>query len=753
MSRRARAWRRLAPAWLLALAFAGNASAADRAPIVDPDVAWTRFLAEGNSERAFKLYTLIDDVEGTDIEVDAGPCTDKAAELDAALREMPAGIALWYTAYRCAQARGDSDAADHYLAGFSRLAKHALAQANDDIEAPPIRVFAYPDIRTLVQASGMEYRYGLLDPDRPRYLEIVQALTDAKAGRERRLRFDFVDTLVRLARNQPEARYPMYRKLLVDALVASMAEGGLHEAVDLRAVRQAAEVHDVPARLALLRPVAEAGGLQAAWEWLYLCVKQPTPGCGDGLVEALLPAAEQRHATAMVLLGLAYAEGVGVDANSTSAMALLDAADKQLGDGMGVVLFARYHFGLHPSSLPAELRTRLERAAGAGHPLATRLLAFQRYTTPGYRLTDADLAPLIALADHGHTQVAATIGRMLMAARRFTEAAPWIAKGAAAGSPEAQEMYSVLLHEGYGVARDAAAATRWAQEAAAGGNVDAMRKLGLRAAGNGDWTAAEKWLLSAMMREDLDAALALARLYSEGHPGLSEKPGHAVVMLESLDESMDKPEIRRALSQLYGQGKGVRADPAKARALLEGDAERGDRLSQLMLASALGSGKVGPLDAAAAERWFTRASESGDPDAIDAHAFWLFYRVDTAESRARALALWRGIAPAPGVDADSAWNNLAWALCTTRDAALRAPAEGMTVAGRLGEIAVLPLGQRDTVAACLAANGRFDEAAALQRGLIERLASASASDPSLPQMRARLALYDADQPYIEVELP
>jgi TPR repeat protein len=754
MSLPTRARRARATALLLAAGLLSPlAAAADLAPLPEPEADWAKFLAQGDASTSYELYKLIDVVEGEDVDVDLEPCKQNAEALDTALRKMPVGLSLWYSAYRCADLRGEADAAEHYLAGFTRLARHALAQANDDVAAPPIRVFAYPDIRILMQATGMQWRYSLIDADRPRYLEIVEAIEDKDAGRERLLRFDYLDTLVQLERADPQARYPSYRKQLADGLVQGLARGGTRGGKDLVAVRKAVDADTDAERLALLREAATAGGVQATWQWIHHCYTHPSPTCADGLVDALLPAAESRHAYALVLLGLAHAEGIGVARDEKYAMGLLDAADAQLGDGKGTVMYARYQLGLHDDKMPDGLRQRLQRAADAGHPLAARLIALQRYTDiPGYVATDADLAPLIALASKGQSQVAGTIGSMLFSADRFSDAAPWVIRGAAAGDPESQRRYAWLLEEGYGVERDPAAAVRWLEAAAAGGNTQAMQQLALRAGGLGDWAAAEQWLLGGMRYNDLDSALQLATYYGEGHPGLSKKPAEGVALLERLDAAMDRVEIRQVLADMYAKGKGVPADTAKARALLAKDAEAGDRRSQLLLAYGLSRGELGAKEPVEAERWFKRAATDGNLDALDAYAMWLFNQSDTTQARARGLAMWRGV-PADAKDANRVWNNLAWALCTGRDASLRAPAEGLAVLARTGELATLPLSIRDTAAACLAAAGRYDEAAAQQRLVVEHVQSENAADPSLPQMRARLALYAAGKAYVEDSPP
>jgi TPR repeat protein len=717
------------------------------APLPDPAKDWPVFLARGGMT-AYDDYALVDAVEGEDIEVDAGPCQAHAAELDAALRRVPVGVALWYAAYRCAQLGDNAATTDHYLAGFTTLAKYALAQDSSDAMAPPIRVIGYPDIRALVQASGMEPRYAVLEPDSFRHLEFVQALGDADGKHERVLRFDFLDTLVALSRDEPDAAYPAFRHALARELVGKMAAAGLPEAIDLQATLDSVDKPDTAARVAVLRPRAEDGGLKSAWEWILLCAREKkSPHCADGLVEALLPQAEQRHGLALVLLAIAYAEGLGVPADEGKAMTLVDGAETQLGGGDAAVLYLRHRITLHPETLPDALRTRVERAAAGGNAAAARLLAMHRYQTPGFTASDADFAPLLALDRAGNPYVAWIIARMHLVAGRYAEAAPWVAKGAAAGDAAAQRMYAAFFAEGYGgVARDPAAARHWLELAAAGGNADAMRARARYAIADRDYAGAEQWLMSGMLRDDLDSALQLADLYTEGHPGLGGDATRAVVLLTELEDSMDRPELRRALAQRYAAGKGVPVDPKKARALLLEDAERGDEMSQLTLAGALAGGRLGKADPEQAEHWFAKAAAQGTARGMDGYAFWLFNRKDTAESRTKALDLWRRIDDA---DADYAANNLAWALCTTRHDDVRDPVAGLAAAGRMGEVAVLPIGYRDTVAACLAANGRFEEAAATQGQLIEVLSAQSPDDSSLPAMRERLALYLAGKPFIE----
>jgi TPR repeat protein len=747
VTRRTRPIRALALALLLAGAHAHAAGATARPAIPDPQAAWTKLLAEAEFDRVQALYRLVDTVEGGDTEVDLPACREQRAALDAALAEIPVGLALWYAAYRCAELDGRTEDAEHYLEGTSVLVKHAMGQVSEDMFAPPIRVLSHADVRALARAGSFDVPYALYEPsDVPRHLIIEQAVRSGD-GRVRHLRYDFLDSYVRLSRKRPEAEYPAFRRELADELIRNGAAGGGRMALDVSATRGLRDLPTVQARIDRLRGAAANGGMQSTWSWIALCANDAgkIPGCAEGLVDALLPRAEKREPLPMVLLALAYAEGLGVPRDAKASLRLLDAAQSRWSEA--VTSYLRYHRALHEEPLPAELAERLQRVADAGDVVARRMMLERKLrASPGGRISDADLAPLLEIDRAGKGRVAAHIGWALWQGQRRDESVPWLAKGAAEGQAAAQDLYAHALNEGFQVARDEAGAERWWREAAAGGDTDAMQTLGQRAYGRGEHRAAQEWFSSAATFGSEEGAWRLAGLLETAHPDLPADLKRAVSIYRELDEKFDYVPARQALSRLHMEGTGVEKDPAKARALLQVDAEKGDTDSQLLLAYGLAHGKFGAADEAEGERWYRKALEQGGAQAADAYAYWLYMGRGTEPARKQAFELWRGIAT--GED-NSGWNNFAWVLCTTRHAADRNPGEGLALVKKIGDADDLPPYVLDTLAACHAAAGEFAQAEALQRKVIDALVAMDAEDASLPGMRARLALYAARKPYVE----
>jgi Flp pilus assembly protein TadD len=99
-------------------------------------------------------------------------------------------------------------------------------------------------------------------------------------------------------------------------------------------------------------------------------------------------------------------------------------------------------------------------------------------------------------------------------------------------------------------------------------------------------------------------------------------------------------------------------------------------------------------------------------------------------------------------DAPSPLAGLAWVRATAPDAALRSPDEAV----RLGERAAQLTGRRDPavldiLAAAYASAGQFDRASAAAREALQ-LATASGLAPLAEQIRGRMALYAARQPFV-----
>ena len=100
-------------------------------------------------------------------------------------------------------------------------------------------------------------------------------------------------------------------------------------------------------------------------------------------------------------------------------------------------------------------------------------------------------------------------------------------------------------------------------------------------------------------------------------------------------------------------------------------------------------------------------------------------------------------------DFQTAANNLAWLLATARDPGLRDPARAVSLAERAVALSAVPdPSVLDTLAAAYAAAGRYGEAARVAEQALRQV-EAAGPPAFAAQIRTRLALYRAGQPYQE----
>ena len=120
-----------------------------------------------------------------------------------------------------------------------------------------------------------------------------------------------------------------------------------------------------------------------------------------------------------------------------------------------------------------------------------------------------------------------------------------------------------------------------------------------------------------------------------------------------------------------------------------------------------------------------------------------------AERYAELVArLEEGIASCP--EEHGLVNNLAWALATLPEASLRDGARAESLARAAAERAGgEDPGMLDTLAAAIAEQGRFDEAARVQRRALARVERAGYPAPVVAAMRAHLAAFEAGRPVRE----
>jgi TPR repeat protein len=735
--------------WAASACAIAMASAATAAATPDAGAMWRDFLLHGNAENVYDGYDVLTEI-GYDLDqVDAEACEQYAGELADGLRKAPVSIALHHAALLCARANGDDKAVVEESGMLDALSAEALSQATDIDDAPPIRVIGLQDAFTLLHLAGLELSYKYFwSLDAKRYYPLTLVGWDDGAKVERHLRFDLVDVLATISHGDPPVGFPFMRTQLADGVLSGMEKSGQVAAIDVLAIRDAIGKDGGKARVDALRSAAGRGGIQSAAMWLAICDSHPFDGCGEGLVDALLPQAEEREALPMVLLAYAYAQGIGIARDENSAKALAEAADKRWPRGTGSELFASFWLTLHAGDPPAPIAAAIASARAAGNRNIDRDLA--RRTVDASDKPELDAATLALLALPAQNAMGA--GEAILAGyhrkRGDTDAAlEWRRKAAAHGDADAQAGLGRSLLFGDGVARDRDTGIAMLREAAQGGSVAAMRLLASLSGQEGRWADAVSWLMAGVQRNDVDAIMDMAALMEYDHTEAKLGPQNAAQIYQRFGDAhgLDMPGARRRLAEMALDGRGMQRDPARARELLLHDAEKGDHESEARLGVALLGGEFGKADEAEGRKWMQRAMDGGNLDAYDAFAFWLYGR-KTPEARRQAVDLWK---KAIALGNDQSSNNLAWYQCASPDPLVRDPKAGLGVMRTLAEKAEMGAGWLDTEAACLAATGDYAGAAKLQEDVIARVKRLQPNDPdALKPFEQRRDLYAAGKPYL-----
>ncbi len=730
----------------------------------DAAAAWREFLARKDAIRAFDGYDVLDKV-GYDLHaVDADACREQRNALDEAVRLAGISIALRHASMLCAEATGDAAVAAREGDAFDALSRLALSQASDIGNAPPIRVLGAQDAYALVAAAGLENLYDYYANLLPaRYMPFVIAAWDEEAGSERHLVFDIIDAMNAVVRDDPYSGYPIQRTQLALAVIEEQNRSGALMGRDMAAVRASLEAETPQDKVARLRDAATAGGIQAAATWMTVCETTPFPGCADGLVDALLPAAEQRHALPTALLAYAYAQGLGIERDEAAAAALLDAADRRWARGAASTYFASYWLARHQQPIPALVQARIDAARRAGNPNIDDALLSRSIAAGEAKVDAAAIARLSRPEINRRGAGYALLAAHYLRAGDKAAADGWLQRAAEAGDADANATLAARLLDGEGGARDPQATRAMLVEAAHGGSAIAGRMLAYQAGQQGDWQQAMAWLLAPMMAGDIGAILDAGQMYELERPGFTGQEAKAVELYTMLNDTGGGAEARRRLAMMAIEGRGMPKSPARAREWLQQDADQGDAQSQALLGLGYLRGEFGQVDEALGRQWVDKAMQAGAADAFSSYGMWLLNTKDTPESRREGLAVLqrgvdRGAAEADGNDV--ALNNLAWALCTSRRDDVLDPPRGLEVGRRMGAPAELNPGYRDTVAACLAATGDYAEAVRLQASVVQefqKYADAGGARTqrdmaeTLKRARARLALYEARKPYIELD--
>lgn len=719
-----------------------------------PDVAgqWEAFLAKGTPGDVSAAVDAIDAVGYALTSVDADKCRAGHASLERAQRQIPVSIAVQRAALLCAEATGDDAAAERATSAIAALASHAFHEADRGAWPRPVRIVLLADAYALLATAGLEYRYEFYTQlHAAPYFPLYIAAANPETGVEKLVQFDFIDSLQAVDRKDPAYGTPRLRMNYVDSVVDSAAKRGEIAAIDLKAIAAASEKDSAEEKVAAVRQATLDGGLNSATTWLGTCVRRPSDGCGDGLVDALLPQVEAKHAYPTMLLAAAYLEGVGVTRDQKAAEATLEAADRVWEHRGASVAFAQVQLLLHPDQpLAPFLRERLVAAQKAGNAAAQAVaLAFDIHRGHDhYSLTAADEALLASPDNNGLGQ-----GLLLLAGWYETLDKPksdaYLKQAAAANSAGALRLVALRLRASQGSQPPSEEALSLLKQAANGGDTLAMHYLAYYMFLQGNPRRAEDWVLPAAVRSDVDALFFLANLWSGGYKDMSGDVNKAISIYKSLAEGKEYgPRARRALASMAMQGRGMAKDPVQAKAWLTQDAEAGDVESQGALGSALLQGMLGPIDLVSGQRWLDKAVAAGSVDAMTRYGSWLLNQGKEAADRAHGLELSRKAAEK---EDSEAMNTIAWARCVSRYADVRKPVDGMIYARKLEAIPDVGAGTLDTVAACYAATGDFKRAVELQQQVVDAMAKlpGDAGNESRKNMKSRLALFKAGKAYVD----
>lgn len=709
----------LAGAALPSLAAGPSISARDVA--ADPAGAWERFLATAEYVDAYDAYGVLGEVGYSLLDVDAQACVEQADALRDAVAKAPVSIAIHRARMLCAEASGDEDAAEASMLAMAALSQLALEDGRETFWPKPIRVLGPMDIYALVLSSGLQFRYEYFVSLKPRrYFTLNVATWDDVLEVERHLAFDYIDVVNAISRGDRYSGYPFQRELLAESFVESQVAVGEAQAIDWQSVSAAAAVDPPAEKIAALRPGADAGGVQSLATWLVVCGRNPSDGCTDGLVDALLPHAEKEHAAHTVLLSVAYAAGIGVERDDAAATALLDAADRRWYGGGALSWFAQT-WGLLGREAPAFLHERLASVAAQGNVAAPAISAWLALIAPGTPQLEA--AQVAALSHASNNKLGMGYSLLVNYHRQRNEPVvsnAWLKFASDAGDPDAQAAIGVSLFERATTDAGRDEALRLVMSGAQGGSAHGMRFMAYRSRLEKDWAAVQGWLLAAATAGNIEALLELAELYEWERPGVEGTPGQAADVYQALASEPPYAEARRRLAAMALAGRGIDKDIAQAERWLLQDAEAGDGESALQLAGFYLVTGEGMRDEDKGKAWMERALELGNNDAYVDYGSWYFdFNDNSLASRRRGLELWD-----LGAEAGVRWslNNAAWARCTAPEPEFFDPERGLADAAKImegdGEV---PMGMLDTVAACHAAAGDFARAVELQQQVVDSL--------------------------------
>jgi len=299
-----------------------------------------------------------------------------------------------------------------------------------------------------------------------------------------------------------------------------------------------------------------------------------------------------------------------------------------------------------------------------------------------------------------------------------------------------------------GVAKDEVEALKWYRKAAEQGNAHAQWDLGLcYASGQGvakDEVEAVKWYRKAAEQEDAEAQWRLGLCYARGQ-GVAKDEVEAVRWYRKAAEQ-GNAHAQWVLGLCYASGQGLAKDQVEAGNWYRKAAEQGDAEAQWRLGLCYASGQGVARDDVEAVRWYRKAAEQNL--AAAQVSLWEFYAKGHGAAKDEVEgAKWFQKA-AESKDANDL-NALAWVLATRENSAIRDGSKAVVFAERAVFAAeMFPKKYEkhaflDTLAVAYAEAGQFEKAVSTEQEAIGLLPTEEYKN----DYKARLKLFEAKSPY------
>lgn len=734
---------------LLLASFSVQAQQKSAAPL-DLDAEWKRLLAERSYDETIALYAPVFEVEqNTEDSMDKEKCAEHYSALKSGVSKLPMSAALTYWSYRCAEVVGNEQEAEKYLQHFSQIAKHAFAQASDQSVARPIRIINQSDMFALVAASGLSIVEQYLDTSNiGRYMPWVMVLWDEKDQRERSYSFDFLEFISTTA-DKTLGTTRAYRSATARGLIRSYAKAEWEPALDALATLESQSSESVQARIDILKPQALRSARLSSTRMFVHCIEGKNQSCGQSLVDGMLDALEAKQSSAMVRMAALYSAGIGVKQDADASIGLLKAAEKRTDEkGLALYEFMFLQFNKDQiAAMPPKLMEYLERECflpnkGKAAPAFIYMQMRKTGNEAALQKYGTKLEP-VALA--GVEDSYELLASYYAVTKNELQAQRWLEAAARAGHAFSQYRYAIELQASKDKSKQAQVSD-WMLESARNGNLEAINWVADEYYDLQRWQEAAAWYETASDDGDVDAALELAGVYSLEPKGTDYTEQDAANIYKSLSENHDSASARREWAKLLIFGKTLKHDLAKARQLIQQDADKNDAKSMALLGSVLLYGQFGAVDEKNGMAWLEKAEAAGDLEALNTIATFLYYRKGDEVGLKRSKLLWLKASLKKYMPAI---NNFAWALCTSSYPGYIDEKSGLALF-KMSNVDQLNIGHRDTYAACLAANGDFKTAILQQQKVLDQMkARGFDNEGSMADMKGRLVLYQKNQSYLE----